>query len=142
MHSKQSEVFVKQSSKRAGHLALGLTVALTAVAAAFVGGCNKSDKSGESAAAAQCPTCVTADEKGFHPSSVTLAKGAAGEKQTLTFTRTSDETCATAVAFPELGITKDLPLKQPVAIELPVEEARTLTFQCGMGMYKSSVVVR
>ncbi|MBS2012546.1 MAG: hypothetical protein JST00_06655 [Deltaproteobacteria bacterium] len=28
-----------------------------------------------------------------------------------------------------------------VAISVPTDEEQTLTFQCGMGMYKSSVVV-
>jgi plastocyanin domain-containing protein len=90
----------------------------------------------------ECPTCVVADERGFTPSSVTLAKGAAGSKATLTFTRTSDETCARDVVFPELSIKKPLPLNTPVTLDVPTDEGKTLTFQCGMAMYKSSVVVQ
>lgn len=81
---------------------------------------------------------VTANEKGFQPSSVTVKKGAPA---TLVFTRTTDDTCATKVVFPELSLEKDLPKNQPVAITVPTEKAQTLTFQCGMGMYKSSVVI-
>lgn len=81
---------------------------------------------------------VTADEKGFQPRSVAVKKGQA---TTLVFTRTSDDTCATSVVFPELGVKKDLPLKQPVSIDIPADTARTLSFQCGMGMYKSKVVI-
>ena len=81
---------------------------------------------------------VTANEKGFQPSTVTVKKGAPA---TLVFTRTTDDTCATKVVFPELSLEKDLPKNQPVAITVPTENARTLTFQCGMGMYKSSVVI-
>jgi plastocyanin domain-containing protein len=81
---------------------------------------------------------VTANEKGFTPSSFDLAKGAPA---TLIFRRTSDATCATQVVFPELKITKDLPLNIPVPVEVPTGDARTLTFQCGMGMFKGKVLI-
>jgi plastocyanin domain-containing protein len=89
-----------------------------------------------------CPTCVVADQHGFTPSSLTVAKGPPGSKATLTFTRTSDETCARDVVFPDLGIKKPLPLDVPVTVEVPSDADKTLTFQCGMAMYKSSIVVR
>jgi len=106
-------------------LALGLSLTLLAF------GCSKpADPPGT--------IKVTAGEKGFEPSSVRLKKGAPA---TLVFTRTTDETCATEVVFPELNLKKDLPKGQPVAITIPTDKDQTLTFQCGMGMYKSSVVV-
>ncbi|MEO8801315.1 MAG: cupredoxin domain-containing protein [Polyangiaceae bacterium] len=82
---------------------------------------------------------ITADDKGFTPPSVTLKKG---EKSTLVFTRTTDQTCAVAVVFPDLKIKKDLPLNVPVSIDIPTDTARSLSFQCGMAMYKGAVVVR
>src|SRR5450432_1610937 len=52
---------------------------------------------------------VTADGRGFHPSSIEITKG---QRTTLEFRRTTDETCATSVVFPELKIDKALPLNQ------------------------------
>ena len=80
---------------------------------------------------------ITADGSGFHPSSVQITKG---QKTTLEFRRTSDQTCATSVVFPDLKLEKALPLNQTVAIELPADVGSTLTFQCGMGMYHGKVV--
>jgi len=82
---------------------------------------------------------IKVDNKGFTPSEVKLEKGKSAE---LVFVRTSDETCAKQVVFPELKIEKDLPLNTPVRIEIPTTDARTLTFQCGMAMYKSAVLIQ
>ena len=90
-----------------------------------------------SAAGKQIP--ITIGEDGFAPNEVKIAKG---EQATLIFTRTTDKTCAKDVDFPELKVTKALPLNQPVAVVVPSGEPRTLTFQCGMGMYKSKVIVQ
>lgn len=111
---------------------LGLT-ALAAVAA-----CHK-DEPGPPPVEATGLLAITADERGFTPSSVQTKQGA---PLTLRFTRTSDATCADKVVFPEAGISKDLPLKSSVDVVVPTDKARTLVFQCGMGMFKSSVLVR
>lgn len=117
---------------------LALALLLTAVA------CNKSDKpSAGTAATATGPTSgvveVKADGDGFTPSTITLKKG---EAATLRFKRTTEETCADKVVFPDLKLTKDLPVGQAVEIPIDTKEAKTLGFECGMGMYKSKVVIQ
>ena len=82
---------------------------------------------------------VVADEHGFTPAAVETQHGS---KLTLRFTRTTDATCADKVVFPDAGIEKALPLNQPVDVIVPTDRARTVAFQCGMGMFKSSVVIR
>jgi len=85
------------------------------------------------------PLSVTADEKGFHPSVLELKKGVPAH---VTFVRTTDNTCAKEVVFRELNIKRDLPLNVPVAIDIPTDTDRTLTFTCGMGMFESQMIVQ
>ena len=82
---------------------------------------------------------ITVNEKGFLPDTITLKQGA---QATLRFTRTSNETCADKVVFPDLKLEKELPLNTPVDVPIRTSETRTYAFECGMGMYKSKVVVR
>jgi plastocyanin domain-containing protein len=117
------------------HLRVGVLVALASLAGLGVTGCKKKT---EAAPVSTGPVSITVDGDGFKPSSITFKKGAPG---TLIFTRTVDDTCATEVVFPQLDIKKDLPKNTPVTITVPTDKEQKLTFQCGMGMYKSSVVV-
>lgn len=110
----------------------GTIVLMSAIAFSSVG-CEKKSTLPAGAVA------VTADDHGFTPSSVTFKKGAPAS---LVFTRTTDDTCAKEVVFPELNnLKKDLPKNQAVTIDIPTDKEQKLTFQCGMGMYKSSIVV-
>jgi plastocyanin domain-containing protein len=85
---------------------------------------------------------VTATDHGFSPPSLALPQGAPGSHTTVTFVRTTDKTCATEVVFPSLKVEQKLPLDQVVSIEVPTDAVQTLTFQCGMGMYKGSLLVK
>jgi plastocyanin domain-containing protein len=111
-----------------------------------LGGCDKksaaSTESTSIGPAAPGELRVTAGEHGFSPGSLAIPKGPPGSLATVSFMRTTDQTCATEVVFPELDIKKALPLNEAVAINVPSDSARTLTFQCGMGMYKGAVLVK
>jgi hypothetical protein len=124
-----------------------LVVGLAAFVLACPGCSKKADAGGESSASSMLAAAggaltVTAGEHGFAPASLTLPRGGPGSKATVTFVRTTDKTCATEVVFPDLNVTRPLPLNEAVTVDVPSDAARTLTFQCGMGMYKGALLVR
>jgi plastocyanin domain-containing protein len=112
-----------------------LTLFGLAALAVALGGCKRSDASTTPSAD------VTADQHGFTPSSLEVPAGGPGSHKTVTFVRTTDKTCATEVVFPDLNLEKKLPLNEVVAIDLPTDAPKRLTFQCGMAMYKGAIVV-
>jgi plastocyanin domain-containing protein len=65
----------------------------------------------------------------------------AGRPATLEFTRETDDTCATEVVFPTLGIRSALPLGEPVTVTIEPQPAGDLTFVCGMNMLRGTLVV-
>jgi plastocyanin domain-containing protein len=122
-------------------VAFVVSLSCLATAGASLGGCDKKSEAGADLGAPG-DLRVRAGEHGFSPTSMMLPKGAAGSLATVTFVRTTDQTCATEVVFPDLDIKKALPLNTPVTIDVPSDAPRTLSFQCGMGMYKGALVVR
>lgn len=121
---------------RVSHSAPAATAWTAALVCLVCASCTKS-----SAATGDPRADVTAGEHGFAPESLNVPSGGAGSHHTVTFIRTTDKTCATEVVFPDLKIEKKLPLNQVVGVDLPTDAAKTLSFQCGMGMYKGAVVV-
>lgn len=81
---------------------------------------------------------VTVDGDGYHPVSLEVP---AGRPIIITFERTTDRTCGQEVVFPSLGIRRELPLRQPVDVEV-TPTSGTIAFTCGMGMYRGSIVAR
>ncbi len=82
---------------------------------------------------------VSVNGSGFSPATLSLQKGV---PTTLTFTRTTDATCATEVVWPDFGITKKLPLNQTVSVEVTPAKSGTSVFACGMNMLKGKAVIR
>jgi plastocyanin domain-containing protein len=82
---------------------------------------------------------VIADARGFNPTEIRAVKGS---PVTLLFTRTTDNTCAKEVVIPDLKVRRPLPLNEVVAIVLPTEVEHTYRFQCGMGMWEGTIVVK
>lgn len=82
---------------------------------------------------------VAVTDMGFQPGSVTIKKGQAA---VLVITRKTDQTCATEAIFTETGRKYDLPLNQPVRIDLTNVSPGTIHYACGMGMEHGTVVIQ
>ncbi len=120
--------------------------------AAFVGGHQHSDtpspqtqpQPSSQAAAHQedhdtTVVAIRVDASGFVPSRIEVPLG---HPVRMVVTRATDQTCATAIQMPELGIGPvDLPLHQPVTLTFMPERAGSYTFTCGMNMLKGTLLV-
>jgi RND family efflux transporter MFP subunit len=82
---------------------------------------------------------VTVTDASFSPERIALR---AGVPARITFVRTSDKTCATAVVFASLNIRRELPLNQPATIEFTPDKAGEIAFACGVNMLHGTVVVQ
>ena len=81
---------------------------------------------------------VTVTDNGFEPKNVVVKKG---HEAVLVMTRKSQNTCATEAVFTETGKKYDLPLNQPVRIDLTGVSPGTLHYACGMDMEHGTVVI-
>lgn len=81
---------------------------------------------------------ITVDKNGFSPSSIEVE---AGHKVNLVFNRAGSDNCANVVVFPKLKIRKNLPVGKDVIVSITPTKAGSISFSCGMGMYKGSMVV-
>ena len=80
---------------------------------------------------------LTVDGTGYHPSSISAPSG---KPVRLTITRTSDEGCGQQIVFPSLNIRRDLPLNEPVAVDITMPASGSVAFTCGMDMLRGSIV--
>src|SRR5947209_7269487 len=81
---------------------------------------------------------INVSSSGYEPSQISVKNA---EKVALAFNRTDSQNCAGTVLFPQLNISRQLPIGETVIIELTPNEAGEITFSCGMGMYKGKVIV-
>jgi len=65
----------------------------------------------------------------------------AGETIVLRFTRTTESECLKAIAIPDKGIKKDLPLNKPVDVVVKLDKAGKVGFKCWMAMVKGTIDV-
>lgn len=80
---------------------------------------------------------VKVDATGYHPDKL---HAKAGKPVRMLVTRTTDDGCGQQLVVPSLHLKYELPLNQPVAIDLTMPEKGELAFACGMDMYKGSIV--
>ena len=81
---------------------------------------------------------VNITRMGYEPAAITLKRGIPAR---ITFLRTTDDTCATEVLFPDYGVDRQLPLNQPVTISL-TPRAGEFAFTCGMNMHRGKLLVQ
>jgi len=82
---------------------------------------------------------IEVTDAGFVPATVEIPKS---EAVTLVVTRKTDQTCATEMVFAANGEKHELPLNQPVRIELPAGQPDTQTYACAMNMIKGEIVAK
>ena len=81
---------------------------------------------------------IRVDKNGFSPSSIDAE---AGHKLNLVFNRADKNNCGSTVVFAKQKIRKALPVGKDVVVSITPTESGQITFTCGMGMYKGSIVV-
>jgi plastocyanin domain-containing protein len=98
--------------------------------------CSKKPEGGKASGSAT-ELRVTVDAVGYHPEE---AHAPAGKPVRLIFTRTTDEGCGQELVFPSLKLKRDLPLNQPVSVDVTMPASGKLAFTCGMDMMKGAIV--
>jgi plastocyanin domain-containing protein len=82
---------------------------------------------------------VKITERGFEPETLTLRRGI---QASITFLRTTEQTCAKSVVLPDFGLKRDLPLDQAVAVTFTPKSNGEFSFTCGMNMMRGKLIVQ
>lgn len=75
----------------------------------------------------------------YQPANIEIA---ANHPTTLRFIRKDQTACAEVVIFDSLSMSQQLPLNQPIDIQLKLEKPGEYGFSCQMGMYKGKLIVK
>jgi plastocyanin domain-containing protein len=115
---------------------------LTLAATLALSACKKEPEAtatSSAAASSDGSVAIKVDATGYHPAE---ASAPAGKHVKLVFTRTTDDGCGQQLVFPDLDIRKDLPLNQPVTVDVTMPASGKIAFACGMDMYRGSIVAK
>lgn len=80
---------------------------------------------------------IRVGREGFVPAEIRVPSG---EPIRLAIERLREPNCASQILFPALGLRRQLPLGETTIIELPPSSAGSLSFSCGMGMYRGLII--
>jgi plastocyanin domain-containing protein len=114
---------------------VSVAVVTTVLSGALLLGACQQNRTGQSRGEVH----VDVTDKGFEPAEVQVP---AGHPVTLVITRKTDQTCIKEVLFENPSQRVELPLNEPVSINLPASSKGTLTYQCGEKMISGKVVVQ
>jgi len=81
---------------------------------------------------------VRVDKSGFSPSSIEVE---AGHKLNLVFNRADADNCGGTIVIPKYKVRRNLPVGKDIVVTITPRTAGEISFACGMGMYKGSIVV-
>jgi plastocyanin domain-containing protein len=82
---------------------------------------------------------VALTENGYEPASFRLRWGVPAR---VTFVRRVSAGCGQEIVLPDYGISRELPLNEPVTVAFTPARAGSFTFSCGMGMVRGTLIVR
>ncbi len=82
---------------------------------------------------------VKVTDGGYEPASLELKRGVTAR---ITFVRESKTTCGTAVLIPDYDKKQELPLNEPVVIQLTPRKSGEFAFTCGIGMLRGKILVQ
>lgn len=77
-------------------------------------------------------------DKGFEPTALKVRRGV---PLTLTITRKTDATCATAIIVADYGIREELPRDRPVQIAFTPAKTGKLKYACSLGKAMGGVII-